>query len=65
MTDRDINFPEGVYLDNILLRKCTTGICGGDPPAPEFSPPKGDAVTDFLQPFLRQFSGYRFRLLLQ
>jgi M6 family metalloprotease-like protein len=31
-TDPSINYPEGAYLDNILLRKCTTSTCSGAPP---------------------------------
>jgi hypothetical protein len=31
-TDESNNFAEGAYVDNVVVRKCTTGSCGGDAP---------------------------------
>jgi hypothetical protein len=60
MTDEYNNLPEGVYLDNILLRKCTTGSCSGAPPSPELLPLRSPAVQDFRLPFLLQYSAFKF-----
>jgi len=31
-SDSSITLPEGAYVDNIVLRKCTSGACSGGPP---------------------------------
>jgi len=52
------NYPEGAYVDNIILRKCTSGTCSsGAAPLFSLSGTPMDALDYFLNPFVMQFSG--------
>ena len=42
----------GAIIDNIVLRICNAGSCTGAPIYRETSPFQGDAMLDFLRPFL-------------
>ncbi|MGA9397201.1 MAG: M6 family metalloprotease domain-containing protein [Anaerolineaceae bacterium] len=57
-SDYMINFPEGAYVDNIVLRKCTASSCSsGAAPLFSLSGTPLDALDYFLDPFVMQFSG--------
>ena len=56
-------YPEGAYIDDIVLRKCVYTSCTGAPPYEKFSLLQSPAIKDFLQPFLQQLVGYGSQLL--
>ena len=55
--------PDGGIIDDIALHPCTPAACTGTPPYDDSLSVTTQVIQDFLQPFLRQFTGYGFRLL--
>jgi len=56
-------YPQGAYVDDIVLRKCTSGSCTGAPPLFSEGGSMLDGLNYFLDPFVIKFSNPAYAIL--